>query len=279
MSANFGGRDWPIGLAALLTRMSTPPRASTASVTMARTESSEPVSATAATTLRPVTPAISAAVASSASRPRAATTTSHPSSARTLATALPIPRLAPGTSARFPPRSKSIAASSQGSAFLSGPVRAGYVYGDGAPPTRPQPAGLFELGRRRAGPAAGQPPRRPPVGAPRGAARRRHRRHRGQWRRRDDDGHGRGRGRDQTRALPVLRGPRRPLPRHRRALRRRFARRVGGGTDQGPGRAPFGRAEHRRLPALRRGLPAAIPLSRYPPAGGGSRGPAHGHRL
>ena len=85
-----------------------PPRASTAPATMACTEARSPVSPGTATTRRPVAAAISAAVAVSGSGVRAATTTSQPSSASTRATALPMPLLAPVTSARLPLSCRSI---------------------------------------------------------------------------------------------------------------------------------------------------------------------------
>ena len=110
MSASLGGAACPIGWAAELTRMSMPPRASVASATPWRTDSSDPVSITTGTMRRPVAAASSAAVASRSARVRAAMATSHPSAARARATALPMPLLPPVTSARFPSSCRSMAA-------------------------------------------------------------------------------------------------------------------------------------------------------------------------
>ena len=101
-SASLGGGAWPIGLAALLTRMSMPPSRSWAVATIARTEASSPVSTVMAWTSRPVAAAISSADSSSAEAVRAATATSQPSAASVHAIALPMPLLPPVTSARLP---------------------------------------------------------------------------------------------------------------------------------------------------------------------------------
>src|SRR5690349_14280259 len=89
------------GLAAALTRMSTPPSVVTTSSTIARTDASSVVSATRGTTRVPCA-ASRAAASSSASLPRETTATSQPSAARAAATASPMPRLPPVTIARLP---------------------------------------------------------------------------------------------------------------------------------------------------------------------------------
>ena len=110
ISASLGGAAWPMGLAALLTRMSKPPSSATQRCTKATTEASSPVSAAMATTLRPLAAASSAAVAASAWASRPAMATSHPSAANARAIALPIPRVPPVTNARLPFSCRSIGA-------------------------------------------------------------------------------------------------------------------------------------------------------------------------
>src|SRR4051794_2932112 len=113
-SSMSSGKPWPwFGVAAALTRMSTPPSSSTTRATIAATDSSEPVSAGTAITpgsrtavageFAPGITALSAcAASSSAVAPRATSATRAPSEASARPTASPIPRLPPVTIARRP---------------------------------------------------------------------------------------------------------------------------------------------------------------------------------
>ena len=98
----------PNGRAALFTSMSMPSNLALASLTARRTDSLSPVSTTTGWMLRPVSDAISPAVAASASKLRAAIATSQPSRASSRAIAFPMPLLPPVTRAFLPTRFRSI---------------------------------------------------------------------------------------------------------------------------------------------------------------------------
>ena len=88
--------------------MSRPPKADAASATSLVTSSATPVSARKPMTVAPVAPAISEAAACAASSSRAHSATLTPSAASSRATAYPMPRVPPVTSAFLPAMPKSI---------------------------------------------------------------------------------------------------------------------------------------------------------------------------
>ena len=94
--------------AAAFTRMSAPPSPSVTAAAIAATDSSSPVSQGSASTVRPEAAASDSRAASSAALSRATSATSHPSAASARATASPMPRFPPVTTARFPVSSRSI---------------------------------------------------------------------------------------------------------------------------------------------------------------------------
>src|ERR1700728_4284222 len=108
MPASFGGGACPPGCAALLTRMSIPPSAATATPTAARTDASSPVSICTGTTVWVLEARRAPAAASRRPMSRAAIATSTPSATRARATAKPMPRLPPVISALRPRSCRSI---------------------------------------------------------------------------------------------------------------------------------------------------------------------------
>ena len=89
-------------LAAAFTRMSAPPSPSMTAAAIAATDASSAVSQGTASTVRPESAARDSRAASSAALSRATSATSQPSATRARATASPIPRFPPVTTARFP---------------------------------------------------------------------------------------------------------------------------------------------------------------------------------